>query len=230
MEASGSSKRQPHWTRGLGSGRRCTPSPGWVGGGGQAGQGVSPPWTESSGPRLHGRPWMRWKRCPCWTRDSCTILWFNSDSCYHISEGRVRISEMMQKVLKENILSLVECRTWPSLQSRQARGRRAALTCPEGGGGQCCVSWWCRVVFQSHPRDSWVREGRVPAVAGPGRALSLRTERKRHRSAGVSRALADVPRGDRPPQQPWPRSGGEPGRGLLGVSAAARLGHAPPTP
>lgn len=137
---------------------------------------------------------------------------------------------MMQKVLKENILSLVECRTWPSLQSRQARGRRAALTCPEGGGGQCCVSWWCRVVFQSHPRDSWVREGRVPAVAGPGRALSLRTERKRHRSAGVSRALADVPRGDRPPQQPWPRSGGEPGRGLLGVSAAARLGHGPPHP
>lgn len=42
MEASGSSKRQPHWTRGLGSGRRCTPSPGWVGGGGQAGQGVVP--------------------------------------------------------------------------------------------------------------------------------------------------------------------------------------------
>lgn len=29
---------------------------------------------------------------------------------------------MMQKVLKENILSLVECRTWPSLQSRQAGG------------------------------------------------------------------------------------------------------------
>lgn len=38
----------------------------------------------------------------------------------------------------------------------------------------------------------------MPAVAGPSRALSLRTERKRHRSAGVSRELADVPRGGPP--------------------------------
>ena len=59
----------------------------------------------------------------------------------------MRISEMMQKLLEENILSLVECRTWQSLpgnqlQSRQAwrhrpggLGHRAALSCPEGGGG-----------------------------------------------------------------------------------------------
>lgn len=112
------------------------------------------PGQESSGPRLQNQPWMRWERCSCWTRDSYTIFWFNSNSCY-MREGRVRISEMMQKLLKENILSLIECRTWQSLpgnqlQSRQAwrhrpggLGHWAALSCPEGGGGQCCVSRWC---------------------------------------------------------------------------------------
>lgn len=35
MEASGSSKSQPHWTWGLGAGRWCTPSPG-----GQAAGGI----------------------------------------------------------------------------------------------------------------------------------------------------------------------------------------------
>lgn len=49
--------------------------------------------------------------------------------------------------------------------------------------------------FTSHPCDSWVREGRVPAVAERGQALSLWIERKRHRTAGVSGALARVPRG-----------------------------------
>ena len=150
---------------------------------------------------------------------------------------------MMQKLLKENILSLVECRTWQSLpgnqlQSRQAwrhrpggLGHRAALSCPEGGGGAVLCVLVVQSCFTSHPCDSWIREGRVPAVAELGPALSLWIERKRHRTAGVSGVLAGVPRGTVLPSGRGLRSLLRAGvGGIAGVSAPARLGRAPYPP
>ena len=67
MEASGSSKSQPHWTWGLGAGRWCTPSPG-----GRQPE-ASPPWTR-----------VLWATAPKSTLDEVgTLLLMDEGQLYH---------------------------------------------------------------------------------------------------------------------------------------------------
>ena len=79
---------------------------------------------------------------------------------------------MMQRLLKENILSLIECRTWASLPGNG--GASAEQTGPGGAGlhrADPRAGWGgAESCFTSHPRDSWIREGRLGAVAEPGQA------------------------------------------------------------